>query len=291
MKKNLLQTIAILLLLNSCNNSIQKTDKDVAEQSETVISNDTATANQNIASGISAKISFDQHFYKEDCTSRDAFLKSPDRENMFWPGDTTRCSSIDITTIKISIENNSVAEAINKSIEDSICNLLNQYTQLKYQSIAECLTAVKETGYLSYGCTVKAVSNVGNIICIEIKDRLWVGGAHDTWERYIYCNYSLLTGKVLKLNDIVSDKYSQQFNSIAKKLFLEKYSKKVTLGEHIDANFKLSNASFEIKNEGFLFKFHEGVFGPNSDGVLEILVPFKDIKPFLSSVARDSLLL
>jgi hypothetical protein len=239
---------------------------------------------QNVVSGISAKISNGNHFQNKDCTSRDNFLKSPDRENMHWRADTTECSSIEINTIKVSTDNEIVDKRINQSIDDSICSLLNGYMGSKYTSISDCLTAVNDTtsGYLSYGCDVNVITNEKDILCLEISDKLWVGGAHDTWFRSIYCNFNLLTGIVLKLNDIVNDKYFEQLNSIAKKLFWKKYSEKVSLGEYTKTKFKLTEASFQIKNEGLLFQFHEGHFSCNADGALNILVPFKDIKELIN---------
>jgi peptidoglycan hydrolase CwlO-like protein len=247
---------------------------------------------QNIGDETIAKILPDQHFYNKSCASRDNFYKNNNIER-HWAMDSLEnvsCSYIDISSIKVSTNNPTIDDYIYKSIEDSICELFNQNmawfwkTMTKCKTINECLNSVNDTSYSFYfdfTCKVNVISNQKNILCTEIIESGYSGGAHYRFNQGYFHNFNLLTGKELKLDDFIYAKNIESLNLLAKKKFWAKYGERVALGDYNTTKFTLRKAMFAIQSGGVLFKFFAGEFGCNADGSLEIFLPFEDINQLM----------
>lgn len=216
-----------------------------------------------------ANISF-ENFHKENCAMKDKNKNKP-ANGINWID--TLCSHIDINLIKVSTTDHITSNLINKSIVNIICNS----GEKKYSTINGYLNSILELGdeeYLSLDCNSSVVTNDNNILCLSIGESNYTGGAHP-FSLVSYCNFDLLTGKEIKLEEILKVNYSDKLNHIGEKIFTDSYGKEGWDFEK--GKFKL-NKNFAITTGGLLFSFGQYEIGPYAAGAPEVFIPFKDIE-------------
>ena len=116
------------------------------------------------------------------------------------------------------------------------------------------------------------------IICLEMKQYLYTGGAHgygSTW----YLNINRKSGEELSINDILNNEDS--FKNYAEKVFREKLL--IPEGGSINATgFWFDDDTFYLP-ETIGFQDSNVILLYNPDGPIEIVIPIADIESYLKA--------
>lgn len=130
---------------------------------------------------------------------------------------------------------------------------------------------------------MKIISNKNDILVIQYSSSGYLGGAHGFYGES-YKNFDLKNNKVFQLTDIFKNLEKINWNDILMKKFNqldfdgEKKgdNKDILLVDKIPAN---NNFYFDEKN--FTFVYNQYEIAPYAVGVVEIHVPFSELKPYL----------
>jgi len=117
------------------------------------------------------------------------------------------------------------------------------------------------------------------------------GGAHGNYGT-IYYNYDLESLDTLGLEDIVDDAHQKELAALGEKVFRqqEKLNPEDELDNYFFENntFNLNN-NFTLTREGLLFLYNIYEIKPYASGTTEILLPGKDIMPWLTEKGKTIL--
>lgn len=182
-------------------------------------------------------------------------------------------SSRNIDLIKISLENNSLSEKINKSIMQNIGG----------EDVEEILNREMNTDseyYFKEEIEVEVVTNEADILCLQyLSSRYDEGAPHGNSFLY-FINYDLKNGSEIKLEQLFIPNISYKLNQIAESEFMKIYS----LNEGWDfqpGEFKL-NDNFSIKKGGLLFYFNSYEIGTYLNRA-SVFIPYNKISDLIKT--------
>lgn len=192
----------------------------------------------------------------------------------------------------------------NKKIADSIYhyanidtlkdyNIKNLDLELKTQKVAYFNSVKKDSKDFkpSFNQTWEQNSSMdfhsfkNDILTINYQNDGYTGGAHGYYN-ILYKNFDLKKNSVIQVSDIFKDPKSREISDLLMKYFTNKEQKEMLLEQKITAN---NNFYFDDKNITFVYNHYE--ITAYAAGVVEITIPFSELKPYLKPdfISRNNL--
>ncbi len=220
-----------------------------------------------------------EDFNAENCIQADQNRSKSVEEMNYWD---TLCTSLSIHLMKVSAENEDVADRINKIIEEEITSGSEDYVELKVQSAEEFARIVKNKP-LEFGFELELFCNLvathEGILCISLGEYSYGFGAAHPNHGSQYYNFDLSSGKLIHLKDLLLPSFKQKLNRIAEKNFI-----KANGDEGWDfekGKFEL-NEDFTITTKGLLFSFDPYEIGSYAAGSPEVFITYKEMREFIN---------
>ena len=181
----------------------------------------------------------------------------------------------------------------NKSVLDSIYHragvVLNHYSK---EEILKELTKQKEA-YFSQAkedskeympdfeqtweenSYMKMIAHRNNMLTLTYENDGYSGGAHGYYTIF-YKNFDLNNNQTLQLSDVFTDVQKVNWNAILMKHFKNKDQKEMLLVDKIPVN-----NNFYYSDKAITFVYNQYEITAYAAGVVEIEVPFTELKPYL----------
>ena len=181
----------------------------------------------------------------------------------------------------------------NKSVLDSIYHragvVLNHYSK---EEILKKLTKQKEA-YFSQAkedskeympdfeqtweenSYMKMIAHRNNMLTLTYENDGYSGGAHGYYTIF-YKNFDLNNNQTLQLSDVFTDVQKVNWNAILMKHFKNKDQKEMLLVDKIPVN-----NNFYYSDKAITFVYNQYEITAYAAGVVEIEVPFTELKPYL----------
>lgn len=202
------------------------------------------------------------------------------------PSSEKPCSYKDIDLIKISTPNELVNQKINLSLQQEISG--KEYSSIEVylnDLIANSNSTEKlkknsedeepENEFFSHEDIHYLVETLtDDILSIRGFFGLYDEGAAHPMNSYKFFNYSLESGSMITLDQILIPNYSKKLNRVGEKKFIEQNG---NLGWNFDPGKFSLNENFSIKKGGLIFQFIPYEIGTYAMGAPEVYIPFSEI--------------
>lgn len=232
---------------------------------------------------ISAKISV-ENYSNKNCNRAEDIKKNPTKYPEFSFFDTL-CASIEINLVQIETPSKDISEKINQTIVSKICDNYG-FGDETYTTIEEVLNSVydSEDGF-EVSIHTEVITNKNNILCIQTAFETYAFGAAHPFGFYSYYNFSLTTGKLITLDELLIPNYQKELTDIGKRNFIRENGEEGWNFSEGD-EFVLSD-DFAITEKGLLFSYDPYEIGPYAMGAPSVLITYKEIS---SLIKKDGLL-
>jgi hypothetical protein len=205
------------------------------------------------------------------------------------------------TVIFPQMKKGAATEKINKQITNA---LINQYIQRNNKKVASLDALIEdfidrykeeEKNFAQVDASIKpswthyneilVVFNAQYILGLQFKSSMAESGEKPPVELMNYENFDMLTGNLLKLDDIFLKDYKPKLTAIAEEIFRKNYgfgaNQPMKGFTFKNGAFEL-NTNFTINKKGIMFRFNPYEIATYSTGASHIFIPFENIKHLLN---------
>jgi len=207
------------------------------------------------------------------------------------------CPEITINYLE-AFGNDEVASRINKRLNDFIINSLtiSEGSSQALQTIEEAASNFANSYFEDKSrfpdmaadyfaeVSISEIYNTPELICFEMRQYLYTGGAHG-YGTTTFLNIDPETGNEVSIDNIVNDK--KKFIAFAESKFRSQ--------QNIDKDQSINEVGFWFEDDTFylpetvgfttdslIFVYNQYDIASYADGPIELKIPLKDAKPFLS---------
>jgi hypothetical protein len=131
---------------------------------------------------------------------------------------------------------------------------------------------------------LKVDNNSEQLLSLTVKMYGYTGGAHG-FSSITYFNFNPKTGKLLTLEDVVTD--VDKVTALAKSVFIEqkKINPEKSINEQgywfVNDDFSVNN-NFKISPEGITFHYNQYEIAPYAEGDTDLLIPINKLKDLMT---------
>lgn len=164
------------------------------------------------------------------------------------------------------------------SIDELITQFVENYKDFLLES-PEYNVAWEQTN------NTKVIMNKSNILCLELFDYDFMGGAHPN-TLIAYENFNSKTGQKIYLPDLFVENYEPYLDKIAEKIFrdvreIPEGATYDTLGFWFDKNVFILTDNFAISETGLVFLYNSYEIAPYAWGQTKLEIPYADLKEII----------
>jgi hypothetical protein len=184
------------------------------------------------------------------------------------------CASTTVDLLKISLNEEDVAEKINAQIASAITGKRNDTNIKAYVNKVKSLKNVEEAVEEDYACSL-----------IDSTDRLLVVGVNFSYMAYMAAhpgasmtvfNFDLESGSTIGLREVLVEDHLKPLKGIVYKKFVKKNGKDGWDFTNVN-NFKLSK-NIVIKRKGLEFMYNSYEIGSYAAGAPNVLITWEELK-------------
>lgn len=267
--QNILCLSVITLWLTACNTNESKTSETLDPKAP---SQDTTVVDQPavIASGLVLSP------FKLSDKNCDLMLPEDMEIEEGW------CNSREITGLRVSLNNTSVAHKINGLIAKEITGKVGDFTALK-KFVSDIRTLSNEEGvedYVQDEYTCSLIDSSNTYMSMGISSYFYAMGAAHGQPGFQVLNVDLTTGAKITLADLFVNNYRSSLKAFAKRKFLEQNGNGDWWFTTGDQPFDLPE-SFAITRKGITFFYQPYEIGPYAAGAPDVFLSKKDLAKWL----------
>jgi hypothetical protein len=254
------------ILLFSCNsNGNNKTTSSNAIAEKRASENNSSTEKEIVRlSGLKVK---KERFKAEKC------LDVP-REEWMEEDPEPFCASIVVELMKITLNDEEVAEKINAQIASTITGKRNDINIKSFVNKVKSIKEVEEASQEDYSCTLFDSTN--RMLSIGVGSSYMAYMAAHPGGNLTILNFDLETGSTIGLQNVLIEDYLKPLKGIVYNKFIKKNGKQGWDFTNVN-NFKLAK-NVAIKRKGLLFSYNSYEIGSYASGAPEILVSWEELK-------------
>lgn len=192
------------------------------------------------------------------------------------------CNSREITGLRVSLNNTSVAQKINGLIAKEITGKVGDFTALK-KFVADIKTLSNEEGvedYVQDEYTCSLIDSSNTFMSLKVFSYFYsIGAAHGQSSVQVL-NLDLTTGSKITLADLFVNNYRSTLKAFAKRNFMAQNGNDGWWFTTGDQPFDLPE-SFAITQKGITFFYQPYEIGPYAAGAPEVFLSKKDLAKWL----------
>jgi hypothetical protein len=267
--QNILFLSVITLWLTACSTDESKTSEAIAPKAP---SQDTTVVDQPevIASGLVLSP------FKLSDKNCDLVMPEDMEIEEGW------CNSREITGLRVSLNNTSVAQKINGLIAKEITGKVGDLTALK-KFVADINTLSNEEGvedYIQDEYTCSLIDSSNTFMSMKVFSYFYsIGAAHGQSSVQVL-NVDLTTGSKITLADLFVNNYRSSLKALAKRNFIAQNGNDGWWFTTGDQPFDLPE-NFAITCKGITFCYQPYEIGPYAAGAPEVFLSKKDLAKWL----------
>jgi hypothetical protein len=184
------------------------------------------------------------------------------------------CASVEVSLIKVSLNDEAVAQKINAQIASAITGKKNNTNLRAFVNKVKSLSEIEEAANDEYSCSL--IDTTNRLISIAINNfQMAYGAAHPNAMTTVL-NFDLETGSIIGIKDVLVEDYLKSLKGIVMKKFLKKNGKEGWDFSNVN-NFKLSE-NIALEKKGIRFMYNPYEIGPYAAGAPEVLVTWDELK-------------
>lgn len=190
-----------------------------------------------------------------------------------------------------SAEPKSGVQAVNKAVQHRLLTLLEGKAPETVEGLMDSFSkeyeeAMNKAPEFTGGWSLKFEATLRysdeDFLALEFLDSVSSGGAHGD-SKITYQVFSLKTGEPVALTTVVPEKKMKELNQVAEKIFRQVCKMKPTeTFEQAGFSFEREqfslNQNFLVSKAGLAFCFNPSEIGPYSKGIIELVIPWAEIK-------------
>lgn len=184
------------------------------------------------------------------------------------------CASIEVELMKITLNDEEIAEKINAKIASAITGKRNDTNIKAFVNKVKSIKEVEGASQEDYSCTLFDSTN--RLLSIGIGSSYMGYMAAHPGGSLSVLNFDLESGSTIGLREVLVEDYLKSLKGIVHKKFIKKNGKEGWDFSNSN-NFKLSE-NISIQRKGLVFMYNAYEIGPYAAGAPEVLITWEELK-------------